>query len=141
MKTIIFVCHGNICRSPMAEFIAKEIDKEHRYEYISRATSLEEIGNDIYYPAKVTLANHHVPYSHRGAKRITLEEFQNAYKVFVMDNNNLLYLKRLFPGEDFSKVSLLGKDEIEDPWYTDRFEKVYQEIRASIIHFLSEENI
>ena len=55
MKTIIFVCHGNICRSPMAEFIAKEIDKEHRYEYISRATSLEEIGNDIYYPAKVTL--------------------------------------------------------------------------------------
>lgn len=55
MKTIIFVCHGNICRSPMAEFIAKEIDKEHKYEYISRATSLEEIGNDIYYPAKVTL--------------------------------------------------------------------------------------
>ena len=58
-----------------------------------------------------------------------------------MDYNNVSYLKRLFPYEDFSKVSLLGDKEIEDPWYTGNFEKVYQEIKTSIIHFLSEENI
>ena len=141
MNTVIFVCHGNICRSPMAEFIAKHLDKKHKYEYLSRATSLEEIGNDIYYPAKVTLDKHHIPYSHRGAKRITLDEFKDAKYIFIMDNNNLSYLRRLFPNEDFSKVSLLGNSEIEDPWWTGNFEKVYQEIETSIIHFLSEEHI
>ena len=141
MNTVIFVCHGNICRSPMAEFIAKHLDKNHKYEYISRATSLEEIGNDIYYPAKVTLDKHNIPYTRRGAKRIRLDEFRSAKYIFIMDNNNLSYLKRLFPGEDFSKVSLLGNSEIEDPWWTGNFEKVYQEIETSIIHFLSEEHI
>ena len=141
MNTVIFVCHGNICRSPMAEFIAKHLDKNHKYEYISRATSLEEIGNDIYYPAKVTLDKHNIPYTRRGAKRISLDEFRSAKYIFIMDNNNLSYLRRLFPGEDFSKVSLLGNSEIEDPWWTGNFEKVYQEIETSIIHFLSEEHI
>ena len=141
MDTIIFICHGNICRSPMAEFIAKHLDKEHRYNYISRATSLEEIGNDIYYPAKVTLDRHNIPYTHRGASRVTLDEFRETKHIFVMDYNNLSYLKRLFPNEDFSKVSLLANKEIEDPWYTGNFEKVYKEIETSIIHFLSEENI
>ena len=141
MDLVIFVCHGNICRSPMAEFLAKHLDHSNKYQYISRATSLEEIGNDIYYPARVTLEKHSIPYSHREASRITLEEFRNAKHVFTMDYNNVSYLKRLFPYEDFSKVSLLGDKEIEDPWYTGNFEKVYQEIKTSIIHFLSEENI
>ena len=141
MVLIIFVCHGNICRSPIAEFVAKHLDKAKRYEYISRATSLEEIGNDIYYPAKKVLERHHIPFSHRGAARITLEEFHKAKHIFVMDYNNLFYLQRLYPNEDYSKVSLLSNHEIEDPWYTGNFEKVYQEIETSIIHFLSEENI
>ena len=141
MSKIIFICHGNICRSPMAEFIAKDLDKEDKHEYISRATSLEEIGNDIYYPARITLEKHKIPYTHREASRITSEEFKEASHIFVMDFNNLNYLKRLFPYEDYSKVSLLAPKEIEDPWYTGNFEKVYQEIRTSIIHFLSEEKI
>lgn len=141
MELIVFVCHGNICRSPMAEYIAKYLDKKNRYEYISRATSLEEIGNDIYYPAKRVLEKHDVPYTHRGATRISLDEFKRAKHIFVMDYNNLSYLRRLFPNEDYSKVSLLASREIEDPWYTGNFEKVYQEIETSIIHFLSEENI
>ena len=141
METIIFVCHGNICRSPMAEFIAKHLDKKKRFNYISRATSLEEIGNDIYYPARVTLERHHIPYTHRGASRITKEEFRDAKYIFVMDYNNLSYLKRILPDEDYSKVSLLTSKEIEDPWYTGNFEKVYQEIETSIVHFLSEEKI
>ena len=125
----------------MAEFIAKHLDKEHKYDFISRATSLEEIGNDIYYPAKVTLDRHNIPYTHREAKRITIEEFSDAKHIFVMDYNNLSYLRRLYPDEDYSKVSLLAGREIEDPWWTNNFEKVYQEIETSIIHFLSEENI
>ena len=125
----------------MAEFIAKHLDKKHKYQYISRATSLEEIGNDIYYPARVTLERHLIPYTHREAKRITSEEYKEAKHIFVMDYNNLSYLRRLYPNEDYSKVSLLAKHEIEDPWYTDNFEKVYQEIETSIIHFLNEVNI
>lgn len=141
MELIIFVCHGNICRSPIAEFVAKHLDKTKRYQYISRATSLEEIGNDIYYPAKKVLEKHQIPFSHRGAARISLEEFRQAKHIFVMDYSNLVYLQRLYPNEDYSKVSLLANHEIEDPWYTGNFEKVYQEIETSIIHFLSEENI
>ncbi len=141
MEKVIFICHGNICRSPMAEFIAKHIDKSGKYEYISRATSLEEIGNDIYYPARITLEKHQVPYSHREAKRITLDEFKAAKYIFIMDYNNLSYLKRLFPYEDFSKVRMLDEIEIEDPWYTGNFTRVYEQIKKSIIHFLSEEII
>lgn len=141
MEKVIFVCHGNICRSPMAEFIAKEMDKSHKYEYLSRATSLEEIGNDIYYPARITLEKHDTPYSHREAKRITLAEFKEAKYIFIMDYNNLSYLKRLFPNEDFAKVRMLDTKEIEDPWYTGNFERVYNQIKTSIVHFLSEENI
>lgn len=139
MDKIIFVCHGNICRSPMAEFIAKSLS--NKYEWISRAVSLEEIGNDIYYPARITLEKHNIPYTHREAKRITLEEYKEAKIVFVMDYSNIRLLKYLFPNEDYSKVHLLRENEIEDPWYTHNFEKVYEQIKTSIIHFLSEENI
>ena len=137
MEKIIFVCHGNICRSPMAEFIAKYLDKNKRYEYLSRATSLEEIGNDIYYPARITLENHQIPYTHREAKRITLEEFKEAKYIFIMDYNNLSYLKRIFPHEDFSKVRMLDQREIEDPWYTGNFEESYRDIVEGCRAFLN----
>lgn len=142
MEKIIFVCHGNICRSPMAEFIAKHLDKNKQFEYLSRATSLEEIGNDIYIPARITLENHQIPYTHREAQRITQKEYDEAKYVFVMDYNNLSYLKRIIKDIDYSKVRLLAANqEIEDPWYTGNFERVYKQIETSIIHFLSEEHI
>ncbi|MCR4561909.1 MAG: low molecular weight phosphotyrosine protein phosphatase [Bacilli bacterium] len=136
MKTIVFVCHGNICRSPMAEYIAKYLDTEGRYHYFSRAVSNEEYLNDIYPPAKEILRRHQIPFSLHQARRISLDEFLEADTIFVMDNSNIKYLERLFPEQDHSKVRLLDPNEIEDPWYTGNFERVYQQITAGIKRFL-----
>ena len=141
MKKIIFVCHGNICRSPAAEYIAKEIDKEHKYQYISRAVSAEETGNDIYPPMKKVLIKYKIPYSEHHAKKITLEEYKEADIIFCMDQSNITRLNMLFPYENHSKVRLLQQMEIEDPWYTGDFETVFLQIKHAIIRFLSEENI
>ena len=131
---IIFVCHGNICRSVAAEYIAKDLDKEGRHNFISRATSLEEIGNDIYPPMKKVLNIHKIPYENHFATRITTQEFNNADYIFYMDSNNLYYLNRLFgisPKYHLISEYLDGR-EIEDPWYTDRFEYVYQRIKECV---------
>lgn len=139
MKKVCFICHGNICRSPMAEYIAKSLSSD--YIFFSRAVSNEEYSNDIYYPAKLVMDKHHIKYDKHFAKRISLVEFLSSDYIFVMDNTNLSYLKRLFPNENMKKVHLLDKNEIEDPWYTGNFEKVFNQIKASIIHFLSETKI
>lgn len=140
MEKVIFVCHGNICRSPMAEYIAKYLDKEGRYEYISRAISNEEKGNDIYPPAKAILIKNHIPYSSHAAKKITLDEFKEASHIFVMDQSNLNYLKLLFPYENFAKVKFLHPFQIDDPWYTGDFETVYKQIYVGIEKFLKGES-
>ena len=138
MIKVIFLCHGNICRSVMAEYIAKFLDKEHRFDFISRAVSREEEGNDIYPPAKATLIKHHIPYAHHEAKRISLDEFKEADVILCMDNSNISRLNMLFPYENFSKVRLLQPMEIEDPWYTGDFETVYLQLESSIKRFLNE---
>ena len=135
---IIFVCHGNICRSPVAGILfsnlVKENGLENKISVLSRATSFEEIGNDIYPPMKKVLNMHKIPYENHCATRITTQEFNNADYIFYMDSNNLYYLRRMF-GKS-SKFHLISEyynnEEIEDPWYTDRFEFVYEEIKKSI---------
>lgn len=140
---IIFVCHGNICRSVSAEYIAKYlIDQYHiasHFEIISRAVSIEEEGNDIYPPMKMVLLNHHIPTLKHHAKKISSSEYQKADVVFAMDYSNIRNLSHMF--NDLSKVKLLGdylpqKKEIEDPWYTSRYEKVFQEIYQAIDNYL-----
>lgn len=134
MKIIIFVCHGNICRSPVASIIFNKLVKEkgldERYFAISRATSLEEIGNDIYPPMKKVLKDHQVSFDRHYATRLTKEEINEATAIYYMDENNLYYLKRLF-GEN-EKYKPLDNFDIEDPWYTGRYEYVYQRILAAI---------
>ena len=134
---IIFICHGNICRSPVGEILLKNKLKENGIEGInvaSRATSLEEIGNDIYPPMKRVLNSHGDRYERHYATRITQEEFNEADYIFYMDNNNLYYLNRLFGSSP--KFHLISEyddgTEIEDPWYTDRFEYVYQRIKECV---------
>ena len=129
---IIFVCHGNICRSPVAEILFNELVTSHRQEkrftVSSRATSFEEIGNGIYYPMKQVLNAHKVIYKPHEATRITKAEFDAADYIFYMDRNNLYYLIHLF-GESskFHLISEYGdKREVEDPWYTGRYEYVFQ---------------
>ena len=147
MKKIIFVCHGNICRSPVASILFNKIAKEKGldgYWAISRSTSLEEIGNDIYPPMKVVLKNHCIQFERHYAAQITHDEFLNAEYIFYMDTHNLYYLEKMFGKND--KYLLISRflDEkiIEDPWYTDRFEYVYSRIEeciGSIVDFLKQE--
>ena len=136
--TIIFICHGNICRSPVGEILLKNKIKENHLEnkikVFSRATSFEEIGNDIYPPMKRVLNSHMVKYDRHYSTRITQEEFEEADYIFYMDRNNLFYLNRMF-GQS-SKFHLISEyddgQEVEDPWYTDRFEYVYNLINKYI---------
>ena len=135
---IIFICHGNICRSPVAEIIFSDLIKDAHLEneifVSSRATSLEEIGNDIYPPMKRVLSNHGYIDEHHYAQRISKQEFESADYIYYMDKNNLYYLERLFgPSDKFHLISeYLDNIEIEDPWYTDRFEFVYQRIKKAV---------
>ena len=109
---IMFVCHGNICRSPMAEFIMKEIVKSsYKYNYIieSRATSYEEIGNDIYYESKKILDKHNIKYQRREAKRITKKEYEEFDYIIVMDDNNIYNLNRII-GNDYFQYAYIGSN-------------------------------
>ena len=138
MEKIIFVCHGNICRSPVGAILFNKYIKEKglddKYIAFSRATSREEIGNDIYPPMKRMLNNHDIKYERHYATQMTRQELDEAKYVFYMDNNNLYYLERMFGSSD--KFVLISKyydnEDTEDPWYTERFEYVYQRIDKSV---------
>ena len=141
MKTIVFVCHGNICRSVAAEYIAKKYLLDHglekKFKVFSRATSLEEIGNDIYPPMKRELARRGIPFSHHFAEKITQRDYEISNYVFYMDNHNKDYLDFLLV--DFKHIikpiTLYETyDEIEDPWYTSRYEKVCDQLEKCITH-------
>lgn len=136
MKYIIFVCHGNICRSPAAEWIMKRLLLKYKLEedffVISRATSLEEIGNDVYPPMKRALYNKEIPFFEHHAKRITKEEFDKSDYIFYMDGLNERYLERLF-GPIPDKCQIITKyssypEYIDDPWYTGDFDNVVDQI-------------
>ncbi len=143
---VIFICHGSICRSPMGEFIFKdEISKRgisDKYEVSSLAVSNEEYGNDIDYRAKEQLRKNHVPFGYHPARRISLEEFNEADHIFTMDESNISYLKYLFPDANFTKVELLNDPyEISDPWYTHNFDLAFSEIKQAIIKRLDGDNL
>lgn len=135
---LLFVCHGNICRSPMAEFIMKDLVKKKSIEknfYIeSCATSTEEIGNDIYNLAKESLKKHNIPFNKRWARQITLNDFDNFDYIIGMDSYNIDNLKKISPS---NKIIKLRDFDIEDPWYTNNFEKVYEEIYLGCLSLLN----
>lgn len=142
---ILFVCHGNICRSPMAEFMMKQLVRnrglEDEFEIDSVATSTEEIGNDMYPPAQRCLRAHGVPFEHRGARQITKADFNRFDRIFVMDSNNLRWLRMLGFNEKDEKVrllmSLVGEErDVADPWYTGNFERTYNDIAKALPRLL-----
>ena len=144
MRKIIFVCHGNICRSVAAEFIAKQLLKEKNNQQItviSRATSREEIGNDIYPPMKKALLRHGVPFEHHEAKQISQEDYEWADEIYYMDKNNFHYLSYLLDDHKriiypISKYSPFIQ-EIDDPWYTGEYDLVINEITQCVKDILS----
>ncbi|MBQ7240676.1 MAG: low molecular weight phosphotyrosine protein phosphatase [Bacilli bacterium] len=135
MKKVIFICHGNICRSPMAKYIFKYLSNNEFYVE-SRATSTEEIGNDIYSPIKKVLDIHNIPYDTHHAKQITKDELDTYDYIYVFDNNNLYNLKRMYGS--INNIKLISDNEIDDPWYTRDFERAYQETYNACKNILDE---
>jgi len=134
MIRILFVCHGNICRSPMAEYIMKELCKNDKDIYIeSRATSFEEIGNDIYPPAKRVLSKNNIPYNRHHATHLELADC-NAYDYLIgMDSANIRNMRYIAGENNYNKIykllSFNNEDrDVSDPWYTDNFDKAYNDI-------------
>ena len=137
MTHILFVCHGNICRSPMAEFIMKALIRKAGCEKTitvdSVAATTEEIGNDMYPPAKRMLTKKGIPFWPRRARLITASDYARADYILCMDEENLTDLARLTHGDPEKKVSLLlswagRRAEVADPWYTGDFEETYDDL-------------
>ena len=150
MTKILFVCHGNICRSPMAEFLLKRILEEHGrtedFLVVSKATSTEEIyrgqGNPVYPPVREILEGLGIDCSRKRACQLQKEDYEK-YDFFIgMDERNRENMKRIFGGDSEGKVSLLGEytdrpHTISDPWYTGEFRSCYEDIRKGCEALLS----
>ncbi|MCF0117823.1 MAG: low molecular weight phosphotyrosine protein phosphatase [Bacilli bacterium] len=147
MLNIIFVCHGNICRSPTAEYYFKYLVKcagtSDKFNICSRAVSKEALGCDIYPPAKEELQRNGIPFSKHCATQITLNEIVNADYILCMDRNNRIRLSYLFRDKlSHDKVQPLNvyagsHDDIEDPWYTDAFDVAFNDIKSACDAFYS----
>ena len=136
MKKILFVCHGNICRSPMAEFVMKELVKEAgraaEFEIASAATSTEEIGNPVYPPARRMLNAHGIDCSGKTARQMTKADYENYDLLIGMDRSNFRNMQRICGGDSEGKIHLLldftdRGGEVADPWYTGNFDATWRD--------------
>ena len=133
MINILFVCHGNICRSVMAQYILTDMLQRRglsaRFEVDSAAVSREEIGNPIYPPARRELERRGVPVGAHRARQVTIEDYQHFDRIYYMDRSNRGYLERLLP-RDPEKIRPLLSHDVADPWYTGDFTKTYEDLAA-----------
>ena len=137
MIKILFICHGNICRSPMAEFVMKKMVEDagvaHLFEIASAATSTEEIGNPVYPPARRKLAEHGIGCEGKTARQMTRTDYRHFDHIIAMDRNNLRNLRRII-GEDIDgKISLMmdytdRPGDVADPWYTGDFDATWRDV-------------
>ena len=137
MTKILFVCHGNICRSPMAEFVMKRLVDEagltEQFEIASAATSTEEIGNPVYPPARRKLAEHGISCEGKTARQMTRDDYLYYDLIIAMDRNNLRNLRRMFGEDTLHKITLLmdytcRPGDVADPWYTGDFEATWLDV-------------
>ena len=145
MKKILFICHGNICRSPMAEFVMKKLVAEaglaEQFAIASAATSTEEIGNPVYPPARRKLAEHGIGCEGKTARQMARQDYTYYDYIIAMDSNNLRNLKRMFGEDTRHKISLLmdytnRPGDVADPWYTGDFETTWVDVLEGCKGFL-----
>ena len=141
MKKILFVCHGNICRSPMAEFVMKDMVKKAgragEFQIASAAVSREELGNPVYPPARRELQKHGIACDGHRAHQITRSELESYDLIYYMDGSNARYLRRLF-GDDAAKCRPLIARDVADPWYTGDFGATWDDICEGCRRILEE---
>ena len=151
MVKILFVCHGNICRSPMAEFVMKDLVCQNGYKdkfYInSKATSTEELGNGPHYGTLRKLREVGIPIEHHIATQMKKSDYNDYDYIIGMDNWNYKNIMRIIGQDPYGKVSLLlefegSTKDIADPWYTGNFDKTYDDVlrgcKALLEHLVSE---
>ena len=145
MKKVLFVCHGNICRSPMAEFIFRAIVNQaglgDRFHIASAATSTEEIGNPVYPPARCKLQEHGISCDGKFAVQLTGEDYEKYDYLLGMEERNLINMKRILGGDPEGKVFRLldfsnRPRDIADPWYSGDFDTAYEDIMEGCEAFL-----
>ena len=131
MHKVLFVCHGNICRSPMGEYVLKDMvakwGLQKQFHIASAAVSREEIGNPVYPPARRELMKHGISCDGHAAHQITRKELQEYDHIYYMDASNARYLHRLF-GDDAAKCRPLLSRDVADPWYTGDFGQTWDDI-------------
>ena len=137
MTRLLFVCLGNICRSPMAEYVMKnlvqEAGREGEFEIASAATSAEELGNPVYPPARKKLAEHGISCTGKTARQLRKSDYENYDLLIGMDSSNLRNMRRIFGGDPDGKLSLLldytnRPGDVADPWYTGDFDATWQDV-------------
>ena len=131
MVKILFLCHGNICRSPMGQYILQDmVSKAGRaaeFEIDSAAVSREEIGNGVYPPARRELEKRGVPCGGHRARQVTMEDYRHFDRIYYMDKSNARFLDRLLP-RDPDKIRPLLSRDVADPWYTGDFSATWDDI-------------
>ena len=137
MTKILFVCHGNICRSPMAEFVMKDLVKkaglEDQFQIASAATSTEEIGNPVYPPARRKLAEHGISCAGKTARQLTKGDYAQYDLLIGMDRANIRNMNRICGGDPEGKIKPLldftdRPGDVADPWYTGDFDATWRDV-------------
>ena len=141
MIKVLFLCHGNICRSPMCEFVMKDLVKkaglEERFHIASAAVSREEIGKPVYPPARRELAKHGIGCDGHAAHQITKQELEEYDYIYYMDASNARFLRRLF-GDGAEKCRPLLARDVADPWYTGDFTATWNDVLEGFSRILEE---
>ena len=147
MTKILFVCHGNICRSPMAEFVMKELVERAglsgEIQVSSAATTAEEIGNPVYPPARKKLAEHGIGCAGKTARQMRPEDYGHFDLIIGMDRENLYDMRRICRGDPDGKLRLLmdytdRRGDVADPWYTRDFEATWRDVEAGCTGLLAQ---
>lgn len=140
MIKILFVCHGNICRSPMAEFVLKDMVRKAglsgRFQIDSCGASREELGNPVYPPARRELSRHGIGCEGHRARQITESDLQKYDYIYYMDSSNYWRLKRMFPG--YGKFLPFLPRDVADPWYTGDFTQTWLDIKEGCKRIMEE---